>query len=301
MRKIRTIHVNPVGSGKIVFNDKDNTVISAGMRYGISIWDIDTGSLKQTLDTESDVVGSVLLNSDASILISSGDTTGIKFWDTESWKNYQTFEAPKGRIGNIILDPDNEILSRLNFSTGNIELWNIIDGKITTMIDFGYGVFHPLKPILIVGFENVIRFYETKTGLCIGTHTISEQILAGLTISPDGTHIAFENASESVVIAELEDMRIKHILPDHFMRYPVFSHNGKVLAVATEPSTVSLWDVTTGEKCDEGMAEFVQVNNVVFNQDSSILLCGSGGIRDGLIEIWDISNITDSNFELIDL
>jgi WD40 repeat protein len=76
--------------------------------------------------------------------------------------------------------------------------------------------------------------------------------------------------------------------PQRSVHHLAFSPNGRLLATASNDSTVKVWDIETGEELFVIAGHDAPVTGVAFNQDGTLLVTASA---DHTVKAWDISKI----------
>jgi murein L,D-transpeptidase YafK len=135
--------------------------------------------------------------------------------------------------------------------------------------------------------DNVLRLWDTATGLLLRTFDTQTNGINAVALSPDNQLILTGGGDEK--------LRLWNLVTGQAVR-SLEGHSGDVLAVAFSPSgqqalsgskdkTVKLWDVQTGQllKTFEGHSD--EVLSVAFSRDGRQVLSGS---KDKTLKLWDV-------------
>ncbi|EPS45511.1 hypothetical protein H072_513 [Dactylellina haptotyla CBS 200.50] len=88
------------------------------------------------------------------------------------------------------------------------------------------------------------------------------------------------------------------ILEGHadFVNSVAFSPNGKILASASDDSTIRLWDTNTGMSLQTLQGHTSWVQAVAYSADGKVLISGS---RDTTVRMWDVANAVGSLLQIL--
>ena len=115
---IRTVAFSPNG-GTLASGDDSGT---------IRFWDVDTGELLKTVETEADTIDSVVYSPDGKMLVSTGNNGdhGIRFWDVATGELRNTITVESGAYA-VVYSPDGSTFA--SGGLGEISVWDAATGE----------------------------------------------------------------------------------------------------------------------------------------------------------------------------
>lgn len=139
------------------------------------------------------------------------------------------------------------------------------------------------------GFS-LVRLFETRTGKLVHKLDQSRQGSGGVlpVFSPDGKLLAVGNRNYETRIFEVESGKQLHVLPRKMTQEVAFSPDGKTLAAAYVRGEIGLWDVATGDLKHVASSGLDEVYSVDWTPDGN-LLAASGR---GGVSLWDPESLT---------
>lgn len=188
------------------------------------------------------------------LLATSGEDNTVAIWEVNSGTQTITLRGAMGFLDTLRFSPDGTVLAMTNSPAQEIRLW-----KTQSESNRQY---------LVPGF-------------------------APIAFAPDSSKIAFANEEYAVTIKNIQgilnEVAEREItLKGHRAAITdvEFSPDGLWVATASEDSTISLWDVTTGEELKILLGHTAPVNSLAFSPDGSLLVSGSD---DRSLRVWDIT------------
>ena len=121
--------------------------------------------------------------------------------------------------------------------------------------------------------------------------TLDKSGPGGLTpvFSPDGKTLAVGNRNHETQLFEVATGTLLHTLGEKMTQGIAFSPDGKVLAAAYVEGPVRLWDVATGKLLHEKPSGNKEVYAVDWNPKGDVLVTSG---REGKIVLWNADNLT---------
>jgi WD40 repeat protein len=107
------------------------------------------------------------------------------------------------------------------------------------------------KTILSAGGDRILRYWDLATGKPMRTTNLQGSSGPGtcVTLSPDGKTLVSQDNQTLVFWEVATGKELKKIaVGNQFVSYMYFSPDGKILAVHSSPTTVSLWDWADGKE-----------------------------------------------------
>lgn len=222
---IHTIERHPNAS-TIAISADSKTLISGGQDKAIKVWDLETGELKKTLQSDSGVINTLAIAPDGKTIVSGSGDRMVRIWDITSNQRPQVLKGHSSDIRQIEISSDGKIIISRSFD--EIKLWNLATGKLKATLPN----FSPTKieigPIVI---EDNSPYFHT------------------LTISPDG-ETALVNVGSKFVAWDLATNQQK-VLQTSWLNYvysPRISLDGQTAVTTSYRQPVSdlkIWDLKT--------------------------------------------------------
>ena len=132
-------HTNPVTSvafspdGRILasggtnyyFDESTDTFISNGI---IHFWDVETGTLINTLTGHTDVASVAFSPDGQTLVVSGGPNSTLRLWDVVTGQHLQTLTGDSQEFTTVAFAPDGQTLVSGSWN-GSIHLWDIATGE----------------------------------------------------------------------------------------------------------------------------------------------------------------------------
>lgn len=117
-------------------------------------------------------------------------------------------------------------------------------------------------------------------------HSLDVGTVGGLTpvFSPDGKTLAIGNRNDQTCLFETTTGKLLHTLPQKLSQGLTFSPDGKTLAIGYVNGSITLWDVQKGESLRSAKTACEEVYRLEWNPKGDVLV--SAG-RAGKIELWN--------------
>lgn len=205
-----------------------------------------------------------------------------------TWSHYRTIESQQAWVFDIGFSHDGTVIASSSFADKNIRLLDVEIEQTIAVLELGFFALNPVSPEIAIAHNKGIRFYDCRTGEFIRQKQLAFEPLY-LDFSPDGSQIATALDTPLIYLVETLGENVREINAHDLVAHPVFSPNGKSLAIAHDSGAVTLWDVESGEQIGSDYGDFDRPEAPNFSPDSKLLVCGGGGRSGGIIEMWDIS------------
>ncbi len=288
---------------KIAFSPDGNTIATCGGRWPahIFLWDIASGSLKNTLIGHTGGVYDIAFSPDGNTLASGSFDKTVCLWDVATGDHNSTIIAHTDYIKSIAYSPDGSTFASYS-QDGTIILWDTKDFEQRTTITghisgFPRIAFSPDGNTIVSGSsDKTLRLWDTTTGR--NTRSIVGHIgpVISVDFSPDGRTIA---SSGGIVFGDrwfAEDYPIRlwdvssgsqiaTIIGHEWDTYRVnFSPDGGLLTTYATNRKPIFWDATTGNYLWTFTGTWEGVGYMAFSPDGRKIVYGN---TDG-IYLWDV-------------
>lgn len=292
MKKINTLRTNTYGAGLVVYNPSGNMFASSGLLPGsVTIWDPNDGRILHHFTSINEIISAIDFSPDGSTFVTGGNQTGICIRNTQNWEISRVLPGHQGRIFHIAFSPDGHVIASSSYADEAIRLWDLDSAQQSVLSPLGRFAFVPKSSTIAVHRDNKISFYNYHTGTLLNEKRLDCAEAVKFSFHPDGSMLAIESEDGRIKIWETKEMTLRNKLSYRLEtgRSPVFSPNGKVIAVTyIESSSIVLWDSDTGLQVDTGMGSSDTSDSICFSPDGTKLICSGGGRLGGVIDIWQL-------------
>ncbi len=309
-----------LGSVDSVAFSPDGKTLATGYDDGTArLWNIAADRPIRSFLTDSGTVLSVAFSPDGKTLATGDDNGTAQLWNAATGRQIRSLRVGVGNsavcasvsIGNYVssvaFSPDGKTLATSD-DDGTLKLWNVATGKlISSFAQAPKGLtgtepscpalhsvaFSPDDQTLATGSDNgVADLWNVAIGWT-GSLTGSADTVWSVAFSPDGKTLATGDDNGTVDVWNVAThQQISSLTAGSGAVYSLaFSPDGKTLAigtVATDDSTVRLWDVPTAQWIGTPLTTGA-VEAVAFSPDGKTLATGG---TDG-VELWNVSYLVD--------
>jgi WD40 repeat protein len=292
---VDTIAFSP--DGKLLASGSTDSQIQAAESTDkeIKLWDVASGSLRQTLAGHKRVVFGVVFSPDGKLLAScSGDKT-IKLWDVASGTLKQTLSGHHSWVLSVGFSPDGEVLAS-GSADCSVKLWDVASGALRKTLTFANGVgfagwvesvaFNPDGRLLALGMgDNTVKLLDMPIGTLGRTLTGHTNVVTCVAFSPDGKLLVSGSDDNTVKLWDVASGAVRRTLigHSHGVQRVAFSPDGILLASGSTDETIKLWDVASGNLRQTLAGHGGIVFSVAFSPDGKLLASGS---EDKTIKLW---------------
>lgn len=240
---IRALHTFSMARS-VAFSPDGNLLVSGDYGGDVKLWDVASGSLKQTMKAGS--VMSVAFSPDGKTIVSGGYDRAIKIWDAASGTLKQTITA-SGFVTSVAFSPNSKIVAGSSYKT--IQLWDVTSGELIRTIT-GHDktiksvAFSPDGRSIATGSEDKkVKIWDVASGELKQTLDRHNDFVYSVAFSPDNQMIASASQDKSIMIWDVATGKRKQLLLGHsyFVSSVAFSPDGKTIASGSYDRTIKLW------------------------------------------------------------
>ncbi len=234
--------------------------LAAANDHGIQLWDINSRTLRATMDPQGRRRERVAISIDGKWLAAAGSEQD-PFVEVWSLAELQSGGKPLWRLEGqasrqLMFAPDNRTLIVTQWEQNRVLALNPLTGEILKTFNAPQcwsAAFAPDSSQLSVASLDHIDVWDVSTGR--HQHRLSGQDSTTTTVSysPDGRWIASGSKERSIRLWEASNGRAQFHLLGHrdWIEQVAFSHDSRSLISLSRDGTIKVWHVSTGELlCD---------------------------------------------------
>jgi WD40 repeat protein len=306
-----TMYPDPGDGYGLALSPDGKQIVTSGSNGEIKVWDLASRTELFTLTGHEGHIYALAFSpaEGGSYLASaSGDGTA-KIWDLDTRQIILDLRGHMDEIFSIDFSQDGDRIVTASID-GTARVWDAINGQL--LLTFTgheapvlWAQFNPDGTRIATAGEDVtVRVWDAASGQEL--YTLSDFLIfgTGAAFSPDGKILA-TNGGEDPKLWDAETGELLFLLPGFksgSAQGPVFTPDGKYVAVAGQDGTVSMWDTATGLQYltfatgtpIDGQIEFSP--DCVEPPAASYTWCGLYLVtdnRDGSVRFWDVSPTGD--------
>ena len=259
----------------IALSADGQTLVSGGRDKAIKVWDLNTGQLKQTLQSDSGIITTLAIAPDGQTIVSGSGDRMVRVWNLGANQPPLVLAGHPTGVSLVQITPDGKTI--ISASHDDVNVWDLATGQLKATL--------PTLPA-----------FEVK----LGPVTISDEPdrFIPLTISPDGKTAIFEFLNGKVVLWDLATDQQKAVLNERFDTFSGYilsaqiSPDGTLAAAQYSNSSrkfetqLKVWDLATATVKARGSTFFsrdlfVDVP-IALSRDRII------GSTNGKLKIWNL-------------
>jgi WD40 repeat protein len=141
---VYTLEGHPTVSALVISPD-GKTLVSGGQDKAIKIWDLQTGKLKKTLQSNSGAINALAIAPDGKTVVSGSGDRIIRIWDITSDRSPQILKGHSGNVTHVDFSSDGKTLISLEDSRSRkIKVWELATGEQKATLPYSH--FHDISP-----------------------------------------------------------------------------------------------------------------------------------------------------------
>ena len=195
----------------LAFSPDGSLLVSGGTDETVRVWDVASGTLRQTLRGHTGFVGGVVFSPDGTRVASASRDGTVRLWDVASGTAVAdfTFETPTSDDGvtrywttGLAFAPNGETIA-VGATNNSVYLIDAATGAVSREL-LGHNNWVVIRGViyttdgrlLTAALDGTIRIWDAATGTEIAVLEQHRQSILGITVSADGTRMASTSDQE---------------------------------------------------------------------------------------------------------
>lgn len=300
----------------------DGQMFASGTVEGdVKIWNRATNKITKTLKGHLSEVKALDFSPNSQIVAAGNFDGTITLWDISTGQKLKTLSVHSGIVEHVHFSPDGQMIASVG-ADGKVKLWSFQTDKAPKSLPCKDQVYCARTGISFSSNNKTITYFgefDIATRWDINANqeikTVKGEIGEKQFFSPDGNIVASgvaKSGNNTVILKDASTGKIAKTLkaqagrlspeslkwdnigdrgPSSRVSHIGFSPNGKLIAVASEDRTMTLWNRNTGKKLKTFVGITDWTSSITFSPDSKLIATTGmdADNRKSVIKLWDIS------------
>lgn len=128
---VRTLEGHPTVSA-IAISADGQTLVSGGQDKALKVWNLQTGELRRTLQSDSGAIQSVAIAPDGRTVVTGSGDRRVRIWDITSDRRPKMLKGHSSDIHQVRISSDGKTI--LSSSDGEIKIWDLTTGQLKATV-----------------------------------------------------------------------------------------------------------------------------------------------------------------------
>jgi murein L,D-transpeptidase YafK len=265
--------------------------ISGGQDNLVRLWDVATGLLLRTFDSQANSISAVAFSPDGRQILTGGDDKLLRLWDVATGQNAKIMEGHTAEILAAAFPPS----GRLLLSGGKdktVKLWDAGTGALLKTFEghsdevLSVAASSDGRFVLSGSKDKTVKLWDAEAGLLVKTFEGHGDEVTAVALSADGKQALSGSKDRTVKLWDAGSGRLLKTFEGHSgdVLSVAFSSGGKALS-ASQDQTLKLWDLGRGTLIRTLDGHAGSVTSAAVSSDGQQVLSGS---KDKTLKVWDL-------------
>jgi WD40 repeat protein len=263
-------------SAVMAISGDGKTLVSGGDDKALKVWDLATGTLRQTLQSPSGVVRAIALSPDGKIAVSGGGDHMTRLWDLATGQLKATLKGhsgdSNGDIVGVAIRPDGKTLISASWD-GTIKIWDLATARLQATYN--------VAPESIANF-GPFSVFKGGDGRVLALSTEGKTALIA-----DGHALSIWNLATGKLQTHLKEEGFQ-LLPSRVLA-GALSPNGKIEIAQYQTSShdghIKVWDTVAGNVIASQNFTAASIRPIPIVLDGQRII----GHNNGTLQIWNLA------------
>jgi len=289
------LHHTPSTGSPAAFSSDGTRVVALGPETNtVRVYDARTGEPITPPLVHSNFLDHAAFSPDGRRVVAGGWDTNVLVWDADSGARVLPPLQHTGVVTRASFSPDNRRILTASFDR-TARLWDAATGlALCPPLQHKDAVRDAVFSldgcyVATASVDQTARLWDANTGQPVGQPLHHPNAVYHVSFSPDNSHRLLTSGLEGARVWDLDTgafLTFKHVSTSGWMRFPLFSPNGKFLISADSDHSARVYDALTLQPLGPALPHNGPISHAAFSPDSRQVVTASG---DGTARIWEIN------------